>query len=487
MKKIIEKYKNLPVHLKASFWFLIAAFLQKGISAISTPVFTRLLNTEQYGQFNVFNSWLSIVTVFVSLKLYAGFYIRGLVKYEDNRNVFTSSMLGLTTVLTIAWTIVYLPFNQFWNDLLKLTTVQVLAMLAMIWTTSAFQFWAMEKRVDLNYMRLIVMTAIVSVAEPVLGVICVIFSEDKVTARILSILFVEVIAYSGCFIAQMRRGKRFFNAQYWKGALVFSIPLIPHYLSTSVLSGADKIMIERMVGLSEAGIYGLAYTISHMMTLFTTALNQTIDPWLYKQIKANKLQSMARIAYISFAFIGVLSMFIIGAAPEIIAIFAPSDYYEAVWVVPPVVMSVYFMFMYNFFAPFEFYYKRTTFIAIATCVGAALNIGLNLIFIRKFGFVAAGYTTLACYIIYALFHFVFMNLICRKEHNGQYPYSARVLLLMSLVFLVLGFAFTLTYHYTIIRYSIIVVALFIAFLFRRKIVELGKTIFSTRKQENKNC
>ena len=67
MDKLIKKYKSLPVQIKASFWFLICSFLQKGISMITTPIFTRLLSTSEYGEFNVFNSWYSIAFIFVSL------------------------------------------------------------------------------------------------------------------------------------------------------------------------------------------------------------------------------------------------------------------------------------------------------------------------------------------------------------------------------------------------------------------------------------
>lgn len=77
MNKLIQKYKTLPVQVRASAWFLICSFLQKGISMITTPIFTRLLTTQEYGEFNVFNSWLSIVTVFVTLNLYNGVFTRG--------------------------------------------------------------------------------------------------------------------------------------------------------------------------------------------------------------------------------------------------------------------------------------------------------------------------------------------------------------------------------------------------------------------------
>ena len=94
---LLKKYRGIPVQVKASFWFLICAFLQKGISMLTTPIFTRLLSTAEYGQYNVFNSWLSIVTIFVSLDLAAGVYTQGLIKFEPERKVYSSSLQGLTT------------------------------------------------------------------------------------------------------------------------------------------------------------------------------------------------------------------------------------------------------------------------------------------------------------------------------------------------------------------------------------------------------
>ena len=147
MGKFLQKYRNMSVQVRASFWFLICSFLQKGISSITTPIFTRLLTTEEYGQYGAFNSWLGIITIFVTLNLFYGVYTQGLVKYEEQRAVYSSSLQGLTLTLCLVWTAVYLVKRDFWNSLFSLTTVQVLAILVMIWATAAFNFWAAERRV----------------------------------------------------------------------------------------------------------------------------------------------------------------------------------------------------------------------------------------------------------------------------------------------------------------------------------------------------
>ena len=74
---VLKKYSELPIPLKASFWFLITGFLQKGISVITTPIFTRLLSTSEYGQLSIYNSWAGIITIFATLNLSAGVFMRG--------------------------------------------------------------------------------------------------------------------------------------------------------------------------------------------------------------------------------------------------------------------------------------------------------------------------------------------------------------------------------------------------------------------------
>lgn len=481
MSILCKKYQELPTQVKASFWFLICAFMQRGISFTTTPVFTRLLTTSEYGQYSVFISWYSIVAVFVSMNLYSGVYTRGLVKFEEDRNVFVSSLQGLCLTLVLMWTVVYLLFNNFWNDIFSLTTPQMLAMLLMVWTTAIFNFWSMEQRVDWKYRKLVVITIIVSLAKPILGIVLVVNAKDKVTARILGLLFVEFVAYIWLFFGQMLRGRCFFSKKYWKHALLFNFPLIPHYLSMNVLNSADRIMICNLTDAENAGIYNLAYSISQIMSLFNTALLQTLEPWVYKKIKANRIEHISKVAYPAFGCIAVVNILLIALAPEIIALFAPPAYYDAIWVIPPVVMSVYFMFAYTFFAAFEFYYEKTKYITMATMSGAVLNVILNYIFINKFGYYAAGYTTLFCYIVFAVCHYCCMRKICREYLNGVEAYNLRILLLVTGIFVSVGMLFMATYRHMIIRYGLLVLCIIAVIIKRHTLADYVGRIVTTRK------
>lgn len=480
-KKICTKYMNMPVQVRASFWFLICGFLQKGISMLTTPIFTRLLSTSEYGQYNVFNSWLGIATIFVSLYLGAGAFAQGLVKYEEEKDKYASSLQGLTVILMLIWLGIYFLFWRFWNNLLHLSTKQILLMFSMIWTSAVFNFWSCEQRTRYKYKLLVVITIIVSLAKPIVGVILVSRADDKVTARIFGLAIVELIGYTWLFFVHIFKGRTIYSFKFWKHALFFNIPLVPHYLSQTVLNSSDRIMIERMIGESEAGIYSLAYSLSSIMIIFNTALTQTISPWMYQKIKEKNVKDVERIAYISLGCIAVVNIVLILFAPEIVAVFAPSEFYEAIWVVPPVAMSCYFMYSYDLFAKYAFYYERTKIIMLTSVVGAILNIVLNFVFISLCGYKAAGYTTLFCYIIYSVGHYLLMLLICKKYCGGIRPYKTKTILGITIPFLLIGFLCLLLYRNVVIRYVVILMTTIIVFVNRKKIILMIRELVAVKK------
>lgn len=483
MKKYLQKYYNLPVQIKASMWFLICSFMQKGISTITTPIFTRILTTAEYGQFSVFNSWMQIITPIVCLNLYAGVYSQGLVKFEDDRNRFSSSLQGLLLMLVTVWTIIYLVAADFWNQLFSLTTPEMLAMMLMIWASGAFSFWSMNERVEFKYQRLVRFTLAVSILQPTVSIFFILHSDNKVLARVLGITVVQIALYAWMFVDMMVKGKKFYLKKYWIYALHFNIPLLPHYLSMNVLSSSDRIMIGNMVGTSEVGIYNLAYSISLIMTMFNNALLQTIEPWIYRKLKENKAAEIKQVAYPCFFLIASLNILLIIFAPEAIAVFAPASFQEAIWIVPSVALSVFFMFLYTFFATFEFHYEKTQYIAGATVGGALLNIGLNYICIQKFGYIAAGYTTLFSYILFAVLHYYFMRRICKEYLNDMHPYNVKIILGIAVGSLIIGFGIMATYRNSIIRYTVIVVLAVVLVCMRKKIAENIKILLEIKKRK----
>ena len=83
----------------------------------------------------------------------------------------------------------------------------------------------------------------------------------------------------------MIKGKTFYDKEYWIFALKFNIPLIPHYLSLIILGQSDRIMVQKMCGDGDAGVYGFGYQIASVMTVLIGSINGARVPWTYEQLR----------------------------------------------------------------------------------------------------------------------------------------------------------------------------------------------------------
>ena len=101
---------------------------------------------------------------------------------------------------------------------------------------------------------------------------------------------------------------------------------------------------------------------------------------------------------------------------------------------------------------------------------------LNYIFIPRFGFIAAAYTTLISYLLLAGLDYFYMIRICKKENIDENLYSIKGLIAVFVVFAVLAVTAMSLYNYPIIRYTIILCVFLLMFMFRNRLIELFKTI-----------
>lgn len=469
MNELLKKYNLLPKQIRASFWYLTCNFFQKVVAVVFTPIFTRLLTTEEYGHYGIFNSWEMIISIFVTLNLSYGVFTQGIIKNSDDSKNFSTSFQGLSLMLVAFWSIIYFVFHSSVNELIGLKTNELIIMLLTSWIGSAYGLWAAEQRIEYSYRKLIMTTLTAALLSPILGIVFINIFTDKVFGRVLATLVVSIVVYLIPVSSCIFNGGKLFHLEYWCYALKFNIPLIPHYLSQTILSNSDRIMIERYIGTSQSGIYNLAYSVAVVAVFFNSALLQTIHPWLYQRIKYKKVSRINKVIYPSFILIAFVNLFLIIFAPELVAFFAPRQYYKAIKVIPPIAMSNLFNYSYGLFADFEFYYDKPYLATLASMGGALLNIVLNHFFIRKFGYIAAGYTTLVCYILFAVLHYCFMIWICDKYLNRCRPYNTFKMMMGAVSFLLVGFSFMFTYDLPLIRYSVVITGIVLIGIFRKKI------------------
>ncbi len=479
--KVINKYKNLSEPVKASFWYTICNVLNKGIALLSTPIFTRILTEEQYGTFSIFQSWFSIILIFTSFNIFLGGYTKGLLLYRDKRDEFTSSLLSLTTLITMIFAAAYVLNIDFWTDVFELSPVLMLAMFIELLTMPALEFWSARERFDYRYKKYVAISVAMSILSLGGGVVAVLSTSCKVEARVYSDVIAKAIFAGTLFVLVLAKGRKFFDRAYWKYALAFNLPLIPHYLSNYVLNQSDRLMIGRMAGAGQAAYYSVAYTISTMAVLITTSINNSLTPYIYKSIDTGEKTGIKKATQPLILLVAGLSVLTMAFAPEIILLFAGRKYADAIYVIPPIAASVFFIFLYSLFSTIEYFYQKTGFIAVATCISAGLNLVLNYLFISLYGYYAAGYTTLVCYICLAVMHYAFYKKVLRKEMPEiRNLYDMKLILVTASAVLLVMLAMAFTYHMYLIRYGIIVI-LFAVGIGKRKKIAAAIRGFSKKK------
>ena len=459
----IKKYKSISVQARAAIWFSACSILQKGISFIVVPIFTRILTTEQYGTYSLYLSWLQILTIITSLYLYYGVFTNGMNKYDTDRDRYISSMQGLTLTITAIVFVIFFVTQNAWSDILGLAPHLIFLMFVEIAVTPALSFWSGRQRFEYKYRKLVIVTLCKSIVNPVLGLIMVSLAEDKATARILSVVIVEVCFCGVIMIYQFLKGKCWIDKKYWKFALGMAIPLLPHYLSGMILNKGDQIMISKMVSTSAVAFYSVAYNIGMLVQIFTNAISNSFTPWIYQRIKADKYEKIPETINFLMLLVAAISLGLMLLSPELVLLFGSSGYASAAYVIPPVAASVFFIFLYNILATPQFYFEKTSFLMVSSILAAVVNLGLNYIFIKQYGYVAAGYTTLVCYVLYSIGHAIISRKVMREFIPGKILFDYKCVVGLSVLVIFAGIGCNFLFDYKIVRYGLLVIFGVVAF------------------------
>lgn len=480
LQKALKKYNSIPIAAKATLWFMFCTVLQKCISLLTTPLFTRLMTTEQYGQFSVYHSWLQIFTILTTLRLNWAVFNRGMSKYKSDRDGYTSTMQILTFIITGVVFLIYLVFHRQINRMTELPTFIMVAIFLELFFTPAIDFWTIRKRYEYIYKPVVFRTLLMAILNAGLGIVAVLLSNEKGYARILTCIGVNLCFGVILFGYNLYKGKRVFSIEYVKFALGFNLPLLLHYISQYVLDQFDRVMIQKMVGLAAAGIYSVAYNAGMLMKIVTQSVNNALVPWQYEKLEKKQFKELDNILFLVYVLVVGCALIFSAFAPEIMKILADEKYHEAVYVIPPVALGLVFSFMYTTFANVEFYYNLNKFTMYISMGGALLNIGLNYVGIKMFGYIAAAYTTLLCYVVFALGHYIYMTVSLKKAVGVGKAFNTWRLLILSTFALLFGIIIIFFYEYIVIRYLIICVVLLCACA-KRKAIMLAVSNVKSKK------
>lgn len=480
MKFILEENRQIDGKktVISMITYLIANMIGMVVSLVALPILTNLLSTSDMGIATSFITLKNIVTLILLLSMYISIdKIFVTLKEEEDRYKFLSSIYIFSTISAIVIYAIYFIFRDLLNPILgfdtKFMTLMFVMCLLINGCTLMNSYWNFCNKAKNTF----IYNLLVSPVSQILSIILVyVLATNKYLGRIIGVDFFNIVLGFGCGILILVRGKFTIKKEYVKESLQISLPMIPHLLAQVFLSSCDLLMIKNIVGESEAGIYSVAYTIANILYTISLQIFKPWSPWVYRRIENKETDSIKENSKIVMHVVWILCIGLFTLAPELIKLFINAEYVEASVIVAPICLGIFFQMMYIFFYDVEYFHKKNIQIAVFSIVTAVINIILNAIAIKIWGYQAAAYTTIISYFILCILHYFGM----RKVDKTKY-YDIKTLIILSLSLTIITIVNVVFNKIFILRYAILVVCgIYILIKYREMIFSILKKIFKKK-------
>ena len=182
----------------------------------------------------------------------------------------------------------------------------------------------------------------------------------------------------------------------------YSFPLVVGNLAAWILSLSDRYVLEFYRGAHEVGIYSISYQISQsslvlLISLFAMAFNPlSIIIWEKEgEETSQKFLTQGTRYFLLLCIPAVVGISVL--RNPIVSVLSTPEYYGGAKIIPLVVLGVFFLGLMQRFGAGLSFYKKTHLSMICIIASGLLNLGLNFIYIPKYGYMAAAATTFVSY------------------------------------------------------------------------------------------
>lgn len=400
----MSKNKNTTA-VKAGLGYTIGNILVRGIGFISLPIFSRIMSTEQFGIYNVFVSYEAILFVIVGLAMHSSIQSAN-IQFRGGIKEYTSSVSIIYIINLIILLIISFIFRNTLAELMDFEPFIISFLVIYSFSSALLLLYNNKISLEYQYKKYITISLINSLGNVLLSLLLIltVFTEQREYGRIVGATVSLFIVAMIVLISLYRDAKPKINMEYWNFAVKYSLPIVPHGIAQVLLGQVDRIMIRNFVGNSYAGIYSLAGNIKLILTVITDSITTAWRTWFYKAADENRIRDIQKNAV---DLSGVYTIFAVGLmalSPELLWILGGQEYQEGIYVAIPMIVDAFLLFLYGVIVQSEYYAKKTSYILLGTIIAAVIDVIGNYIFIQKYGYIAAAYTTLFAYACYLILH-----------------------------------------------------------------------------------
>lgn len=444
---------NNNKYIKAGIWYAVGNILIKGLPFMSIPIFVRIMPVSDFGIYNTYIYYESIVSVILGLGI-SGTIKTAKFEYKEDFDQYVSSVYVFLLIPVTVFILLSIILHQYLTMTIPWITSGILFILLLhSFSAAVYSINGVKYVIEGDYKKNLLISLVYTVLN--IGVsllLCLwVFDFDKYIGRITGTAFSMSVIAVIVLIFQLRKIKPYITKSYWNYAIKMGVPLVPHLLSLILLSSCDTIMIQSMIGSEEAGIYSLAVNLLMVLVVLQNSIENAWAPWFYSSLDKRdyiniKKRNMALIAF--FSYLTICFMLI---APEVIRIFSTIEYKDSIYVLIPLALSTFWGFIYLIPVNVEYFHKKTIYISTATIATALVNIGLNYIFLTNFCYIAAAYATCISKLILLYIHICVAKRLDKKVNMGS-GYG----MMISLVVIAFGALTILFQDIWLIRWGIVI-------------------------------
>ena len=405
--------------------YLLPTVIGSIVPLATLPVLTRILSPAEYGVWGLSTVYASFATGIANFGLTLG-YERNYFQHEGSRDrgALLYSVLAFVTATFIAvgaitwiargWLAAHVIGDQHYGTLLFCGYCG-----SVVTNVKAYYLIYFRNQEDARAYTWF------SIDETILTAVASVALVAWWRLGPLGLVLGQLIAASTVLVAVVVRvGRKLqpsFDRSLLTDALRISVPLTPRIFLGVLGSNFDKYMIGLLASTGGVGIYAIGQRIAMVAFQFMTAIENVFAPQVYKRMFALGAEGGASIGrYLTpFAYLSVgVSLGIALFAAEAISILTPGAYHGAAAVVGLLTVSYTLMFFGKM--PQLTYAKKTAITSVLTLVTIAFNVGINLVFVPRWGAVGAAAGTMLAGILSGVVAFAVRQHYYRIEwENGR--------------------------------------------------------------------
>lgn len=373
----------------------VSKILSTILALVAIGFITRYLGKEGFGNYATVLAFLSFFTAISDLGLY---YIstreisrEGADEKKIMGNIFSLRIITSIPALIIAPVIIF--FFSYGEDVNKGIFIIALAFLF----SSSYQVLngIFQKNLAMDKVAI---GELVGKIIQVLVVIIAVKLKLGFSWIISSLLFNMIVSFTIIYFWSKKylSFKMQFDFNYWKSFLKESMPMGIAAIITFMYFKMDTILLSVMKTSADVGIYNAAYKVLENITFFPAMIAGLVLPIMSRSIFANR-DEFIKISNKTFKVFIILTVPLVIAtlflSEGIIKIIGGAGFAESAEVLRILIFALALIFFGHFFNAVLIVGNLQKKLMYVLGFAAALNLTLNLIFIPRFSYLAAAYTS----------------------------------------------------------------------------------------------